>query len=553
VRQLAPEFQIPGQLTTPADILNLPLKDFAITVGSGTVLWQDFKPERVVDLYRLYLSDTWRANGRLTVNAGLGWSYEPNAISQDLTKPALLAPILGADRLEPPKPSLDNFSATGGFVWTVTDDGRTAIRGGAGRYFDPAGSTNSLNRIRERDLLSPLGTGTLTETGSNLLYHGAPLQFLQPTSVTGTQLLSIIPAVRDTLLGSLNPNNRDLSVRNLDLAKRGMNLVDPSSVTPSSVHVSLGVQREIANGLVVSADAVLKRFANTSINGIDFNHWNSARGSVLPRCTASQRADVHVTCSNGPLYFDTTSGRARYLGLLMRAEKRFSGRTQLLASYALSSLIGSNGTGTGTSENPGGRVFGFNNDNWLENYGPLPTDQRHAVNVSGVVQLPLQFALAVSVSAYSAPPFAPYVRNIDFNGDGTVNDLLPGTRVNQFGRGLGTDELRALVQQYNQYIANTRTPTGQTAPFIQLPEDFSFNDGFFTQDLRLTRSMVSGPGQRRAEVFVDVFNLFNSSNLLGFGSDLTVPTSFGQPSERVGQVFGSGGSRAIQIGARFQF
>src|SRR5207237_6163214 len=110
---------------------------------------------------------------------------------------------------------------------------------------------------------------------------------------------------------------------------------------------------------------------------IDYNHWNSAAGPVLRRCGDQEIDEVTAVCSNGNFYFDTTIGRARYVGLLLRADKRFSGRAQLLASYALSSYVGSNGTGLATAEMTGGRVFGFNNDNWFENYGPLPTDERH--------------------------------------------------------------------------------------------------------------------------------------------------------------------------------
>ena len=154
------------------------------------------------------------------------------------------------------------------------------------------------------------------------------------------------------------------------------------------------------------------------------------------RCeTIAERNDPQAMCSNRPIYFDTTSGRARYVGLLVRLEKRLSRGTQFLASYALGSFVGSNGTGTGTTEAPAGRWFGFNNDNWLENYGPLPTDQRHILNLSGFVELPWQFQLAVGIFASSAPTVAPYVLGMDFNGDGTVNDLLPGTSINQFGRG----------------------------------------------------------------------------------------------------------------------
>ena len=544
---------LPAQFGTPADVLALPLKQFTITVGAGTVLWEGFRRERVTDLYRLHVSDTWRTTDRLTLNLGLAWSYEPNAIAQDLVKPALLTPLVGADGLSPPKPGTRNFSTAFGVTWAATADGKTLVRGGAGRYVDPLGSTNTLNRIRERDLLSPVGTGTLTETGANLIVNNQRLQFQQPTPFTGAQLVALIPQIQQSLLQSLNPGNRDLSVRNIDLLKRGNNLVDPSYTTPASVHLSIGLQREVARGFVLSADVVWKRFRNTFINGIDYNRWNSTNGPILPICTATQRLDVHAMCSNGPIFFDTSSGRARYRGLLLRAEKRFSGRGQLLASYALSSFVGTNGTGTGSSENPAGRVFGFNNDNWLDNYGPLPTDQRHVLNVSGTIVLPLDMTVAVSLSAASAPPFAPYVANIDFNGDGTVNDLLPGTRINQFGRDLGKSDLVRLVEQYNERIAGTLTPLGQTAPVLQLPASFSFNDSLFTQDVRVTRRFRFGSAGPQTALVVDVFNLFNTSNVIAVGSDLTQPSSFGQASERVGQLFGSGGTRAVQAGLRFDF
>jgi hypothetical protein len=435
--------------------------------------------------------------------------------------------------LKPPAARTRNFSPTLGFAWTATGDGKTVVRGGAGRYFDPANSTNAVNLINERHLLSPLGTGNLTRTGANILHEGRPLDFPRPTAFTGAQLLAILPAIRAELLRSINPDNRDFSVRNIDRAKEGQNLYDPSYATPYGVHVSVGVQRELTRGLVVSADVAWKRFVHTYINGDNLN-------------------DVHAVCSNGPMFFDTTIGRARYLGLLVRAEKRFSRRSQFLASYALGSFVGSNGTGTGTSENPGGRVFGFNNDNWFENYGPLPTDQRHVLNLSGFVELPWRLQLAVSVAAYSAPPFSPYISGIDFNGDGTMDDLLPGTTVNQFGRGLDKGDLARLVEAYNQQVAG-RPTAGATAPLLALPDAYSFNEGFFTQDLRLTHTFGPGRWGARAAVFVEVFNLLNTANLVGFGSNLRTPGSFGRPNARFGQVFGSGGPRAFQLGTRLTF
>ena len=512
VRQLDPTIPLPASFTTVDDFLQLPLRSFGTAVGPGGVPQRDFEPHRLQDLYRLYASDTWQIGSRLTVNAGLSWSYEPNALNGDLTKPALLVPILGANGLGAPAVQAANASPTLGFAWTATRDARTVVRGGAGRYFDPVASSNAVNLDNERVCLSPLGTGRLIVSGSNIPSNGRTLDFPQPTPFTVAQLLAILPNIRADLLRSINPDNRDFSVRNIDLTKEGTNLYDPTYAAPSALHVGLGAQRELAPGLVVSADIVWKQFVHTFINGIDYNRFNSVQGPVIPACTAAQQGDVHAICSNGNLYFDTTSGRARYKGLLVRVEKRFGGRAQLLGSYALSSFVGNNGTGTGTSEASGGRVFGFNNNDWSENYGPLPTDQRHVLNVSGFVELPWRLQAAFTISASSGPPFAPYVAGMDFNGDGTVNDLLPGATVSQFNRPRQERSAR-LVDTYNQQYAGRITAgVDRTAP--DSSRQLRSRQLLLHWDLRLTRTFLWGAERAHLVVFGEVFNLFNTANLV---------------------------------------
>ena len=231
-----------------------------MTVGGGPMLWTGLPRTTRRPISIGCISPTRGAlESRLTLNLGVGWSYEPNALNHDLTKPALLAPILGAGGLRPPAPQTGSVSPTLGFVWTATADGRTVVRGGAGRYFDPAGSTNAVNLGIERGLLSPLGTGSLERSGANIVHDGRPLMFLQPTSLTGAQVVALLPAIEADLLRSINPGNQDFAVRNIDRTKEGRNLYDPDYATPYAVHASMGVQRELAGGLVMSADVAWKR------------------------------------------------------------------------------------------------------------------------------------------------------------------------------------------------------------------------------------------------------------------------------------------------------
>jgi hypothetical protein len=57
----------------------------------------------------------------------------------------------------------------------------------------------------------------------------------------------------------------------------------------------------------------------------------------------------------------------------------------------------------------------------------------------------------------------------------------------------------------------------------------------------------------RLSLIGEVFNVFNTANLVQYGGNITDPTSFGRPSGRFDQAFGSGGPRAIQLGARLRF
>src|SRR4029078_3405987 len=119
---------------------------------------------------------------------------------------------------------------------------------------------------------------------------------------------------------------------------------------------------------IVSADFAYRHFDHLGLGQLDLNHFNSARGPVIPRClNDTERNDPHKLCSTGMISVQTNAGRATYKGLLVRADKRFSHRFQLLGSWAYSSNTGTNSTSTNTAN-------GFNLDDWLNNRGPLAND-----------------------------------------------------------------------------------------------------------------------------------------------------------------------------------
>src|SRR5262249_26101202 len=202
-------------------------------------------------------------------------------------------------------------------------------------------------------------------------------------------------------------------------------------------------------------------------------------------CSAAQMNDPKALCSAGPIQVNWTGGRARYEGLLVRVDKRFSRNIQFLGSYALSSSLGINAfTGSG-----------FNLDNWFESYGPIDgRDQRHILNLSGVFELPKRFQLSFITSFGSKYPFSPYLgaglTGLDLNGDGIGGDILPGAKSFAFNRSLGKADLVRLVNDFNLNNADKQDVGGRSIPPITLPTSYEFGDYFFTQDLRVSRSFA---------------------------------------------------------------
>ena len=144
---------------------------------------------------------------------------------------------------------------------------------------------------------------------------------------------------------------------------------------------------------------------------------------------------------------------------------------------------------------------------------------------------------------------------------------IPQLQRNAGGRLFHTGaELNAFIQQVNA------AGDFGGAPLPLVAEDARFSDSFSSVDLRLAR--VFKLGERvTLEPMVEVFNVFNVTNVLGFSksnysgfsnvlvrdsNDPSSPgflrsSSFGKPVTTAGGVFGSGGPRAFQFAARVSF
>lgn len=553
--QLIPVFfpNMPSVIRTQQDILNLPFLGGVVGVGDpGQPPPYNIDQAKKNNRIRIFGQDTWKVRPNFTLNYGLAWNFESTLVNKDLDKPAFLAPLYGSD-LSPTENNYKNFSPSFGFAWNVGSDNKTVLRGGAGVYWD----TELLwRRLQERAFIGPRGNGRIQYPESGFINTfpgivdlgagGRPVAVGSPvvrslTTMTLGQFQQIVAAQLPTVSALLAPSNPpDLSVRNIQFFKSGAQLYPSEYPVQRSYQMSLGVQRDLGHDMVLAVDFVRRVFVNTLLGELDYNRYNrfinGVRSPVIPLCAnAAQIADPTRQCSAGSITFWTPGGRSTYTAMLVKLDKRFSNRFLFTVSYALKEEKGINGI--------------YNYDQWDASWGTQGA--RHLLNVSGLVDLPWGFQLGV-ISAFSTRgALTPSVSGLDFDGDGNTGEPIQRDRFNCYNRGCDKRDLVVAVQKWNTFLAGGRDARGQTIPTIVLPANYELGDNFSSQDVRLTKTFTF-KDRLKIAVFGEMFNVFNIANLSGFNFNLISPT-FGQPTQRTSQVFGSGGPRALQVGGRISF
>jgi len=561
VQSLFPK--VPSQVKTYQDFLNLPFLGAVIGVGDPSQ-----PPPYNVDVaknntrFRLYAQDSWRVRPSLTLNYGLAWEYETNLFNHDLTKPAFLAPIYGSD-LSPTNNNHGNFSPSVGFAWRPKKSNKMVIRGGGGIYYD---TEYLFQRLQERAYIGPIGNGRvqfpntgLTNTIPGILNLslggvpipvGAALPSGQLTTLSMGQFLQIYQQEIGAVTQALAPKNpNDLSVRNIDISKTGAQLYPKNYPLLQAIHTNFGVQRQLGDSMVLSVDFARRVFNHVDLGALDLNRFNrfinGVQTPVIPKCTPAQANVPGVECSNGSISFWTPDGHSTSNSLLVKLDKRYAKRYQFRASYALADQHGYNGI--------------TNLDNYAESYGPQGS--RHTLNISGTVDLPWGFQIGLISAMATRGPQMAYVTNVDLNGDGTTTEPLPGLKFNCLNSGCGPAQLQAAVANWNTTFAGKKDARGQVIPALVLPPSYTLGRFFDSQDLRVTKKFAFSKERYSFSVFGEMFNVLNYYNPGGSNFNLDTKNSnpaaqtyaFGIPTQRVGQVFGSGGPRSVQVGARFTF
>ncbi|HYL35427.1 MAG TPA: carboxypeptidase-like regulatory domain-containing protein [Bryobacteraceae bacterium] len=577
---------LPSVITSTNDLLNLPVRFGANAFAAGNPILPGpyhLQSERRDIRMKLYASDTWKVRSNFTVNYGFGYTYESGLLPADIPLPSYMAPLFGSpvgSSLEAAQNFKGDFGPVVGFAWSPRKNGKTVIRGGAGSYWDTAS-----NWVKWKDLaaVGPLGNarlnidvasftnifpGILVQSPSGLvpLPVGAQLPPNVFSTLTLGQFIQIYnqqwPAIDKFFTPTPPQTSGPFQYAAINYAKNGSQLYGPGVFkVPHSYQTSLGVQQDLGHDMVLTADWARRLSVNTSIGGVDLNHFsevvNGIQTPVIPKCKTSPDLNPTDNCSLGGFTFNWDEGRAVYEGLLVKLQKRMSRHYQFIASYALQSLHASQSA--------------VNLNNYFQSFGEALA--RQTLNVAGVVQLPWGFEFSLNNAYITRTPVMPVTTGVDLSGTGAVaSGPLPGLSYNCGGITCGKSQVASAVAAFNSTYAGTKAPNGTTIPSYVLPPDYQFGDPQFYQDVRVTKTF-SYKERYKLAIMGEFFNLFNIANLSGYnfnldalgkGCQLTASGSaftscgtqtyaFGQPTNRAQQTFLSGGPRALQVGARFTF
>ena len=514
-----------------------------------------------------YAQDSWKVTPHFTLDFGVRWSRFENPYDLGDTissfDPVAFVAALGADAcngmLVPPgstacadsglqggkdgpnrslAKTLNHFQPRLGFAWDIFGDGKTALRGGVGQFYQRESLQNGLN-----------------------------LGFNPPFNRTLVGSRTLDSSV-EPFPGAFSPND--------GLPQFGL---DTSGKMGYNWQYNVSVQREIAHNTTLEVGYVGSKGFDL-LRPYDINQV--APANRVAYIHAGSDEETAAALRPYGVFGDTQiaildhGGSTTYNSLQTQLVSRFGHGSQFQASYTLSKTTG-NVTLIG-GENSVGSSSVSDLANRSLDEGKTFTHRPHIFNASLVLALPSlsdkgaatrailgDWEIGTIVQASSGRPVTV------FNGgiSGLINGISgTGLTSNQRPNLVAGQDCHASGGSKEQFL-NAEAWTVVGIPFGTFGNSrrgVCLGPGFFQTDLAFYKNMRFG-GRVKGQFRIEIFNVFNTTNFVGVSSSLrprnvtfdtgdastaTTITSY-TPSGTFGQATGTRDPRQAQFGFKLTF
>jgi hypothetical protein len=456
-----------------------------------------------------YIQDDWKVNPRLSLTLGLRYDFITPALeannAQTNFNPAGSGSLVFAKdgSLEDRglvKADRNNWAPRVGIVYKVDD--KTVVRGGWGIFY------NLFDRVGSEDQLAlnlpGLVNKTITQTS------GSPVFFLRQGFPSGF----------------LNSPNLDPASGQLRAVR--LRAVSEDAPKTTTNQASLGLQRELPAGMVLSADFVYTRGSNLATL-VNLNQ-------PLPNAAGNNALGPLPYPNFGFVEWRAQDGRSEYKGVDLGLEKRFARGVAFGLAYTIGD---SKDNASEQLTTQGSSAFPQNARDFDSWFGPSDYDVRHRLSANFVWALPLGDSLIArdwTVSGiYTKRSGRPFTVNQSGNNVGTNMTGLPNV--------VGDPSGPETVDQWFNLAAFQAVPSGTFGNELR---NRLTGPGFQNVDLTIQRH-IKFSEQVAFTLRWDIFNVFNTVNFGLPNRNISDAATFGTISSLASDP------RTMQIAARFTF
>ena len=484
----------------------------------GIVPGSNLVRERPNTLFGFYVQDDYRVRPSLTLNLGARYEFFTVPSSKgnlDVHLEDLLqstTTTIGKPFLNP---SLHNIAPRLGFAWDVTGDGRTAIRGGSGLYYDTDNPYNSSLGL----------TASNPPFGGVVNLTGASIPFPTPTFPTGAAG------------GAL-----------------ALRLVDYHIKQPYGWTYNVNLQRELVNdwGVMVGYAGSRGYHLVSSIEGNPVVPVIQADGTMFFPANAPRRNPAWSSID-----YRTSNGRSEYNSLQASLMKRYSKGYQVQLSYTYGRAMDNNDSQLG-NDSQTSSTYPPNPYDPDADWAPSIFDVRHVFAANATWELPTWrnnmvlsgWQVNAVMSLRTGYPFSPSIATSNWSRSGNT----AGNTEDRPNVKPGTDPKRIITGDPNHWFDTSVFELQPQGTFGNTPRNFLRGPGFANVDLSVVKNQALA-GATKLQLRLEVFNLLNRANFaVPTRAVFAGATQNDAPLATAGQVTRTANTaRQIQLGIKILY